>query len=236
MPYNSSRDWATALGQTLVKMAIATLDMNDQSPESELDEAALQQIALNRLSTILPTSNLKMKEYPIQDALGFSPNQHTRADLAIFNPWDDPVSQNIFTIAEIKRTYERSSNHTDVIQDIARLAILAKKKNVSTYLFLCGRDKNIKKLFTKSVSNFLSQEEEDIKKTTINFDINKIVPELKADYENSLRDAKVTNIITKLIQPLTLDGYSCFVWRVQTQNKEPAKEQISFWIYDGKRD
>jgi hypothetical protein len=184
MPYNPDYDWAVLLGRSLVIKAISKLDEDEASESKEVEESFLQQEALTKLRALLPSSNLKNKEFSIRDDLGFDRSTNPCADIVIFNPWEDPENKNVYTIAEIKRSYERSSNKKELIQDIARLVVLAKRRNVSTYLFLCGRDINTSKLLGTSAHKFLSRESTN---PTIQVDTSDIFKELESNYKEALK-------------------------------------------------
>ncbi|WP_461536402.1 hypothetical protein [Spongorhabdus nitratireducens] len=231
MPYNPDYEWAVLLGRSLVKKAISKLDDDEAEGSKEVTESFLQEEALNKLRALLPSSNLKNKEFSIRDDLGFENSRNPCADIVIFNPWEDPENKNVYTIAEIKRSYERSSNKKEIIQDIARLAVLAKRRNVSTYLFLCGRDTNISRLFKTSVNEFISQ---DSSSPTIQFEGNVLSKDLDTIYIDALNKAGVQKVKTKLLQPFSLDGYSSYVWRVQTQQDEEIRDKINYWVYESK--
>jgi len=231
MPYNPNFEWAVLLGRSLVKKAISKLDDDEAGESEEVLESFLQDEALTKLRALLPSSNLKKKEFSIRNDLGFDSTKNPRADFVIFNPWENPENENVYTIAEIKRSYERSSNKKEVIRDIARLAVLAKKRRVSTYLFLCGRDINISKLFDTSINKYLS---DDSNNTTRQVDSKVLFNELDSSYINALTKAGVKKIKTKLLQPFSLDGYSSYVWRVQSQEDEKIRDKITYWIYESK--
>ena len=231
MPYNPDYDWAVLLGRSLVIKALSKLDDDEASEKKEVDESFLQQEALNKLRALLPSSNLKNKEFSIRDDLGFDSSRNPCADIVIFNPWEDPENKNVYTIAEIKRSYERAANQRELIQDIARLVVLAKRRNVSTYLFLCGRDINVSKLLKVPACNFLSS---DFDSPNINVDTSDIFDEIESSYVEALKNAGVEKIKTKLLQPFTLSGYSSYVWRVQSQENETIRDKITCWIYESK--
>ncbi|MEP0073169.1 MAG: hypothetical protein ABJE79_10725, partial [Marinomonas sp.] len=217
------------LTKTFAIQALAELNKRRASSEEELDEATLQNIALEYLIKVLPMSNLKKKEFSIREDLGFSSDKSPCADLVIFNPWDNPKLENIYTLIEIKRTYERSVEYKKVIQDIARLVVVSRKRGVSTYLFLCGRETNIKKLFKGPVSSFLSTEVSEPDLETKNINLSKY---LECDYKKALSSCDVQIINTKLLTPVTLDGYSCFAWRIQSQKEEKIRDKIKFVVIE----
>lgn len=225
MSHNLEEDWVNQLSLTFVIEALAKLNRDKSGPEVEVDEAYLQSIALEELTRTLPSSNLKKREFSIKDDLNFSTN--ICADLVIFNPWDDPIKNNVYTFIEIKRTYERATNHKGVIQDIARLVMLAKKRQISTYLFLCGRDSNIEKIFETCLLDFLSK---DIEETDKNILPQVLSENLSDSYQEALKTSEVTEINTKLLTPKSTSGYSCYVWRVQSQQLEDIKDKIKFKI------
>ncbi|EGL53512.1 hypothetical protein MAMP_01200 [Methylophaga aminisulfidivorans MP] len=231
MPYNPDYEWAVLLGRSLVKKAISKLDDDEAGDSKEVSESFLQEEALNKLRALLPSSNLKNKEFSIRDDLGFESSKNPCADIVIFNPWENPENKNVYTIAEIKRSYERSSNKKEVIQDIARLAVLAKRRSVSTYLFLCGRDVNISKLFNTSVNKYISQ---DSISPAIQVGSKVLFDDLDSSYIDALTKAGVKKVKTKLLQPFSLDGYSSYVWRVQSQEDETIRDKITCWIYESK--
>lgn len=171
-----------------------------------------------------------------REALSFPTTKYVKADLAIYKPWkEDGEEDRIFTIAEIKRTYERSSNVNEVLQDIARLSILASVYRVTTYLFLCGRPQNTKKLLGHGkLVGTLSDDSDNEERS---FDAKKLLPDMDADYNNALTVRGVNEISTRLVQPFVQTEYSSYVWRIQTGKDQLIRDELKFYVNapDGER-
>jgi hypothetical protein len=227
-----SRSWPLELAGALRSVADQHFrdtgaDVND---DSEAEEAILRAGAITLFTRLLPDRELCDKDFPISVDLGFSTS--ASADVVVLEPWAtasaDDNDRQVFTLLELKRTYERARNTAAVLRDIARLGILAKKRRLSTYFVLCGRPGNLDRLFADgTVAALLSRDQQHATKTV---GVSALSPALTADYKRAVNTAAIVTLQTTLRTADPGEAYRCYVWRIQTDAREPHRDTIEFLV------
>lgn len=218
--------WTGELPIHLLGLAAGYRAARRALPAAQIGETELQGMAHQALTAMVPAVDLRTREFSIAKVLGFA----GWADLALFKPWmaeGSSAARRLFTIVEMKRTSDRAKRPDLVLDDLVRLAIVARRYHLSTYFLLYGSDTEVEALLSIPVLACALLQSSP---SAVTSPVQAWKNQIDRKYLQAIKSAGLTEVITTLAVNEPMLPNRCLLWRVTSQASEPSRDRLRYRI------